>query len=112
MTIDRNVAINGHPTGHGTPSSRSFIATLRRRTNIAHHARPSDGHPRQRCDGRHHQSGMNSISVPEYDAGKVALRILVCMGGGLEVGLDGLSESACVEQASGDVVVEIAEAEG
>ena len=30
----------------------------------------------------------------------------------LEVGLDGLSESAGVQQASSDVVVEVAEAEG
>ena len=30
----------------------------------------------------------------------------------LEVGLDGLSEASGVEQASGDVVVEVAEAEG
>jgi len=30
----------------------------------------------------------------------------------LEVGLDGLSEASGVEQSSGDVVVEVAEAEG
>ena len=33
-------------------------------------------------------------------------------GGWLEVGLDGLSEASGVEQSSGDVVVEVAEAEG
>lgn len=42
----------------------------------------------------------------------MALPILVCKGVVSEVVLDGLSESAGVEQASGDVVVEVAEAKG